>query len=693
MRSEQEVFNDLEQLCTSSGFIYVLPYLEILHDCILSDSKEIKPSDMHCAKDMDKKIIETEMSALVGLMIKKQIDYSEPKEERLFEMFFQAHSLLDELHKILESQALKFSDIKKIIKNKSLIQPTKEWIRERTFYASQCANDFQLLDLIYEKNKNDDQWLIDNMGFSSLEMKEVLRAMRRITQRKIQCFSSLIDKLNIFGFNIEEIHAESKIDICKIRKILECFIVKEGCNANYKKIDDFNEAKIRPIIQKGDTYFCFSLYALFESACESPFFWIRDKDKKYFNEEYTANRGKFVEDFSYKKLCEVFGENNVYKNVVLYKGKQTAEEIDILVIYGNRIIICQAKAKGLTLSAKQGEIDKIKEDFYKAIQKAYEQAIQCADFLQDDEIKIRDERGNLIELKQEIYEIYPMCILGTPIPSLPSLIKDFLEKQELRNTRFPYILDIFLLDMMAEMLESPLFFMDFLNQRTYNHQKYISENEIEILGYYLKTGFPEHKDMTHILIHQDFASDLDLAFFTRRVGKEVGLKQYQIEGFINKFKGTIFEDLIYKIQSNPDFIEFGFFLLEIGNDFIQDVEEKIRELGHRVDKELRINFCRVDYSVGVTIVPRKKLYRDLLIECHSRQLETNLKNWIGLSIDPDSMKIYTLLMTNGKWRCAIHPYNVVKNQASIKQNKDNQLGRNDPCPCGSGKKYKKCCLK
>jgi uncharacterized protein YecA (UPF0149 family) len=23
---------------------------------------------------------------------------------------------------------------------------------------------------------------------------------------------------------------------------------------------------------------------------------------------------------------------------------------------------------------------------------------------------------------------------------------------------------------------------------------------------------------------------------------------------------------------------------------------------------------------------------------------------------------------------------------------DNKVGRNDPCPCGSGKKYKKCCL-
>jgi uncharacterized protein YecA (UPF0149 family) len=23
--------------------------------------------------------------------------------------------------------------------------------------------------------------------------------------------------------------------------------------------------------------------------------------------------------------------------------------------------------------------------------------------------------------------------------------------------------------------------------------------------------------------------------------------------------------------------------------------------------------------------------------------------------------------------------------------KDKRVGRNDPCPCGSGKKYKKCC--
>jgi preprotein translocase subunit SecA len=35
-------------------------------------------------------------------------------------------------------------------------------------------------------------------------------------------------------------------------------------------------------------------------------------------------------------------------------------------------------------------------------------------------------------------------------------------------------------------------------------------------------------------------------------------------------------------------------------------------------------------------------------------------------------------------------------EATVKKqpirNKDKKVGPNDPCPCGSGKKYKKCCM-
>jgi hypothetical protein len=36
------------------------------------------------------------------------------------------------------------------------------------------------------------------------------------------------------------------------------------------------------------------------------------------------------------------------------------------------------------------------------------------------------------------------------------------------------------------------------------------------------------------------------------------------------------------------------------------------------------------------------------------------------------------------------PFGMAEAHTAKRQNK--KIGRNDPCPCGSGKKYKKCCL-
>ena len=41
---------------------------------------------------------------------------------------------------------------------------------------------------------------------------------------------------------------------------------------------------------------------------------------------------------------------------------------------------------------------------------------------------------------------------------------------------------------------------------------------------------------------------------------------------------------------------------------------------------------------------------------------------------------------------AAKPSNVTKGVTIKKSDKVSPLGRNDPCPCGSGKKFKKCCM-
>jgi len=49
---------------------------------------------------------------------------------------------------------------------------------------------------------------------------------------------------------------------------------------------------------------------------------------------------------------------------------------------------------------------------------------------------------------------------------------------------------------------------------------------------------------------------------------------------------------------------------------------------------------------------------------------------------------------NVEYVCGIL-YDLVENVRSFRDNKkrSNCTGRNEPCPCDSGKKYKKCCLK
>ena len=53
-------------------------------------------------------------------------------------------------------------------------------------------------------------------------------------------------------------------------------------------------------------------------------------------------------------------------------------------------------------------------------------------------------------------------------------------------------------------------------------------------------------------------------------------------------------------------------------------------------------------------------------------------------------------VANGRRPYGVKAVHITKNEMYIKTDtivKENKVGRNDPCPCGSGKKYKKCCGK
>ena len=104
-------------------------------------------------------------------------------------------------------------------------------------------------------------------------------------------------------------------------------------------------------------------------------------------------------------------------------------------------------------------------------------------------------------------------------------------------------------------------------------------------------------------------------------------------------------------------------------------------------------------SVSCAIHP-EELY-EKLITCFDRNLidkqminESDLDRWMQM----DKEKVIVELKENRKWQfindviSEIEWWACFKNLSSISDSPLTKVGRNEACPCGSGKKYKKCCL-
>jgi len=83
---------------------------------------------------------------------------------------------------------------------------------------------------------------------------------------------------------------------------------------------------------------------------------------------------------------------------------------------------------------------------------------------------------------------------------------------------------------------------------------------------------------------------------------------------------------------------------------------------------------------GVEILKEALAKGKSIEEAISSLPEENMSDVLGyIQSNPDEI---SMLLTTGNYHPAIEP---VK--------RDKKIGRNEPCPCGSGKKYKRCCLK
>ena len=714
MRAEQTIFEELAVLCASRGYVHAIAYL-CLRDNMILYSGEMKSEDMQGLFSKSR-LIRTETSTLIGLMLKRDIDYRLPTPPDLEKYIQTTETLLEEIHQSMGEPFWKSLDPAKISEKDFNPFTTGAALREPIFYGGESAYSFQYRDFSSVKYARDNPWLIANKGFSIHDACAVARSVARLQDEKAlaaarstrRAASDTWTYLPAFTFSTQEVSDHANISPAIVDRILLAFAIPSGTrNEQFMALHDFNIANGSPLIRiPNGSYLLFHLYSLNEALYEAPFYWM-GADKTYVSTAM-QNRGLFTEQFAIERLRKVFGASNVFPNIDIYESKgNKVGEIDVLVLFGNRALVLQAKSKRLTLEARRGNDLQIKDDFKKSIQDSSDQAYRCARLLEAGKCSFKDPAGNEVTLPPSLKRIYVLCLISDHYPALAFQARQFLTFDSTQSISPPFVMDVFALDAITEMLNSPLQLLSYIDRRTGYTDKVMATHELTILSYHLKVNLWVDEEHDMVMLEDDISADLDLAMLVRREGIP---GKGTPDGILTRFVATPLGRMVKEIEGRPDpaTIDLGFTLLTLSEDTVVGVSAGIEQIAKQAvaDRENHdLTISLGPSGTGLTIHcnddPIEVAGPTLHKHCHARKYAEHAQTWFGVCLRPRDQSLRFGLNLDFEWEqsdamdALTNTMGKPRKLASLFKSagkKVPKVGRNETCPCGSGKKFKKCCM-
>jgi hypothetical protein len=397
-----------------------------------------------------------------------------------------------------------------------------EFAREAIFYGAQSAFRSQYTRLARRRYKADWEWLLKRVRISIGSMIQIadivshhFDAQMTAVVEEAESRAEIVDAASITNALIFSKQMLTNRFGEKAQAFLTLFSTPiYETNKGFLSPFDFNEVNPRPLIDMGQHIYSTGEYNLAQSIYESPYYWML-KDPAYCDAA-AEHRGKFLEAEIAYRAKQIFGEENVFTNVTISGGKGvTLAEADVLVIYGEFVLVFKAKSKRLTLQARSGEARKIEADFGDAVQSAYEQAVLFGELLaQGAECNVGSGKARRFAF---VIRTFPIVVLSDHFPSLTILMDQLLKAGDRPR---PVVVDLFFLEVCFELLGDPVEVLYYLQQRARFFDKLRSDSEFNLLGFHLKTKLFVEDEYDGVLIWNDFASDIEDYWIAKELGRQ-----------------------------------------------------------------------------------------------------------------------------------------------------------------------------
>lgn len=700
-REEAAIFADLSTLCATPGYAHVIAFL-----CFRDDFMHVpmdEEAELPDSVRPKSPLIRTEISTLIGLLVKKELNLTLPDVATRERQTVVTDELLQELHDAMTRQVAET-----VLHGETPAPLTAgRALREPVFYGPESAYAFQYLDFSETRYKRDEDWMRRTMGFTPGDARRCVAALGKLQERKVQGAMEALRAvapeawtlLPGFVYSSREVADETRLDEARVAAVLRAFSVPATeRNQGFLAVGDFNVVNARPIIPlPGGEFILYQYTSLAEALYESPFFWMHD-DVQY-RATAMANRGAFTEELCAERLTAVFGTARVHRSLRLVERKGSeAAELDVLVAFADRAVVVQAKSKRMTIEARKGNDLRIQEDFGKSVGDAFEQGQLCSQLLRDPRVRLQDVTGAEVRVRRDFREIYVLCVVADHYPALALQAREFLRDESEAAGVYSLVSDVFLLDVMAEMLDSPLRFLSYLGRRARYGARVHSNHELAILGYHLSQNLWIEDKMNLVSLDDAVAADLDAAMRVRREGASGSRTP---EGILTRLQGTTLGRLVDKIEhaDDPGLVSLGFMLLALSEDTFLDLSQGIDEMIARCLRDGAPHDLSIDIgSAGITVhcnnLPDDVAARKLQAHCALRKYASRAGHWLGLCLHPGGGELRMGCELEFDWEQSDRMDEAagkLGRKSDARGAQSMQVGRNDPCPCGSGRKFKKCC--
>jgi hypothetical protein len=604
-RSCAEIFDDLRQLAQSDGALHEISAIVYRDWAITVDLKKGRVADAPEIRWSTSKINKNELMLLLGLTVQSQNDRTYSVEVGADTFAASADKLLREMHdRLLADAASTFDrEANRFIESPDSIGPMA---REAIYYGADSFYLHQFSKFSRLRYRDDGDWLLQNAGLSIRPMIDISKFIVDRINQKMTGVGHMRRSGHVFS------HGEltnslliSKSDVRdkfgqKANAFFTKFATPVTCaNAGFTGPFAINAVLIAPIIDLGDYLYVPNQYRLFETIYESPFYWMM-ADKVYANTE-ADNRGAFLEEVTNHIFRSVFGAANVYKNVNVRKnGKEIAGEIDVLVVYGEFVLVVQAKSKRVTLKARAGNTEALRTDFDGAIQAPYKQALKCAELIQAGADCVTSD-GRILTFTT-LPRLFPVVVLSDPFPASTLLSKILLQRGA---TIAPVIWDVGVLDCVARLLPTPIEMIFYLKSRSQAFDNVMSDSEYNYLGFHIRSKLVLPSDADMLMLERDFATVVD----DYMIAADVGIKAERPLGILERLHIPIVSELLSELKNaDPRIAAVVIDLYDLSSAALEDISAHILQLREEVSDGKALKAFSIPTATGgLTYAVTRKL--------------------------------------------------------------------------------------